>query len=97
MFHSLNVAVMKSPKPGLTAQGLNRCLHLADAEKQGFQARTGKPVSRITPHGFSSYPDVSQALALHVSRMSCFLLSHQVSARYYCAHFTEGETEAQRD
>lgn len=45
----------------------------------GFKARKTKTDVRITCHGFASYPHLSQALALPMSLMSFFTLSHQES------------------
>lgn len=45
----------------------------------GFKARKKKTDVRITRHGFASYPYLSQALALRMSLMSFFTLSHQES------------------
>lgn len=45
----------------------------------GFKARKKKTDVRITCHGFTSYPYLSQALALRMSLMSFFTLSHQES------------------
>lgn len=45
----------------------------------GFKARKKKTDVQITCHGFASYPYLSQALALRMSLMSFFTLSHQES------------------
>lgn len=81
---------MKTPRLRLRSPGLNHCLHVTETQNEkerwnrsvrdaGFKARKKKTDVQITRHGFASYPYLSQALALRMSLMSFFTLSHQES------------------